>query len=398
MVKSIVITTPTDSRELAEAPKINGSDPVVLELWVRAGGRCEFRGCNTFLLQDELTTNNVKLANIAHIVARTKSGPRGDDILPIEHRNNIANLMLVCTKCHVLIDNKNIVTQYPKEILQQYKNEHESRIQYITGLGIEHETVILRVIGNIRGDSVVVSNEEIRTAVLGNGRYPRYLGDERAIEIDLQSLPQEVNSDYWRTAIAKVDEVVKRLLSPALENNEISHLSIFALARIPILIHLGNTLGDKVVTDFYQRHRDEPVGWKWRQGELVQFSSKLLQAGTDRKKVALLLSLSGKIGRHELPTEIDDQYYIYEILPLDKEPGRSLFTNKETLDSFQPVYQSTLRTIESEHGLGGELHLFSAIPTPVAVICGRELLKDISPRLHVYDRIGENYEFTLTVN
>lgn len=386
------------SIELTEAPKINGTDSVVLELWTRAGGRCEFRGCNSYLLEDELTTNKVKLANIAHIVARTKNGPRGDDSMPMLERNNISNLMLVCTKCHSVIDNKEMVAQYPKELLRQYKTEHESRVKYLTGLGVEHETVVLRVIGNIRGDSVSVSNEEVRTAVLDAGRYPRYLGDERAIEIDLQSLPQEVDSEYWKTALSKIDEVVQRLVSPAIEAKQVAHLSVFALARIPILIHLGNILGDKVITDLYQRHRDDPVGWKWRKCEPIQFEFQNIQAGTDKKKIALLISLSGKISKKELPSHIDSEYYVYEITPLGKEPNRSILVSREILDSYQRTYQNALRTIEAEHGLGGELHLFTAIPAPVAVICGRELLKDVSPKLHVYDRMTKGYELALTIN
>src|SRR5882724_10744312 len=122
-----------DSVEPPEAPKLKITDPVVLDIWVRAGGRCEFHGCNAYLLQDELTTNEVKLANIAHIVARSQKGPRGGDPMPIAERNNFANLMLACTKCHLVIDNREMVARYPKELLQEYKQEHESRIRYLTG-------------------------------------------------------------------------------------------------------------------------------------------------------------------------------------------------------------------------------------------------------------------------
>lgn len=384
--------------EPIEAPKIQSNDPVVLELWVRAGGRCEFHGCNAYLLEDDLTTNAVKLANIAHIVGRSKNGPRGNDPLPISERNKIENLMLACTKCHKVIDNKALEEQFHKGLLHHYKNNHEARIRYLTGLGLEHETSILRVIGRIRGDTVSVSNEEVRIAVLDIGRYPRYLGDERAIEIDLHSLPDEVNSLYWQTATAKVTEVITRLVAPDVEGRKVKHLSVFALARIPILIHLGNTLGDKIPTDLYQHHRDEPVGWRWRQGDEIEFSPNLLQKGSDKRKIALMLSLSGKIAPATLPKKIDDTYYIYEISPLGAQPSRSLLLNRETLASFQRTYQRMLRTIEVDHGKGLVLHLFAAIPAPVAVICGRELLKDVDPTLHVYDRVADGYEFALTVN
>ncbi len=383
------------SRNLSKAPSISGTDPVVFELWTHAGGRCEFHGCNTYLLEDALTTQEVKLSNIAHIVARSKGGPRGDDPLPITERNKASNLMLLCTKCHAVIDK---VDEYPKELLMRYKNEHEARIKYLTSLGVEHETVVLRIMGNIRGDSVSISNEEIRTAVLDTGRYPRYLGDERAIEIDLQSLPQEVNTDFWKMAIAKVNEIVNRQVVPAIESGHIGHISVFSLARIPILIHLGNALGDKIAADFYQHHRDNPAGWRWRKEESVQFESQCIQKGSNQKKIALLLSLSSKIVLDQLPEHINDEFTIYEITPLGKDPNRSLITARESLHTFQRKYQSILRSIEVEHGTKSELHLFAAIPAPVAIVCGRELLKDVSPQLHVYDRIREGYELALTIN
>lgn len=108
------MTTATTRKTSTDAPKIGATDPIVLELWTRAGGRCEFHGCNEYLLEDELTTNQAKLADIAHIAARSISGPRGDDAMPLSERNKIENLMLACTKHHRMIDNKKLVSQFPK--------------------------------------------------------------------------------------------------------------------------------------------------------------------------------------------------------------------------------------------------------------------------------------------
>lgn len=46
------------------------------ELWARAAGRCEFRGCNKLLYVDGLTQQRSNLATIAHIVSfRPGVGP-----------------------------------------------------------------------------------------------------------------------------------------------------------------------------------------------------------------------------------------------------------------------------------------------------------------------------------
>ena len=47
-------------------------------LWAISGGRCEYEGCNTPLYMDILTKKKYNKAYIAHIVADSLDGPRGD--------------------------------------------------------------------------------------------------------------------------------------------------------------------------------------------------------------------------------------------------------------------------------------------------------------------------------
>lgn len=387
-------------KQTYEAPKIKSTDSVVLELWVRAGGRCEFHGCNTDLLMDELTTNEAKIAHIAHIVARTLSGPRGGDPLPIEKRNEIDNLMLICPKCHVIIDNKKLVKQYPKELLKRYKKEHESRIKYVTSLGPEYSTVILRVIGDIRGDSVSISKDEIRKAVIeSSGRYPRYLGGENHIEIDLTGLPRRYGELYWKSGVSKIDEVVEKLVQPAIERKEIDHLSVFALARIPFLIHLGYRLGDKVPTTLYHKHRDGQESWTWkRNADPVTFRTNVIRSSHNSSNVALILSISGSISLKHLPSNISSEFFIYEISPKDANPGRDVLKSEATIYLFRKAYHDFLRHVEKKHMAGEIIHLFPAIPAQFAIVCGRELLKDVSPGLLVYEKQINQYCPTIKVN
>jgi hypothetical protein len=64
------------------------------------------------------------------------------------------------------------------------------------------------------------------------------------------------------------------------------------------------------------------------------------------------------------------------------------------------AYQKALRTIGSQHSGVSELHLFPAIPAPVAVLCGIELLPKIDPKLLVYDadKATDGFTLVLTVN
>jgi hypothetical protein len=58
---------------------------------------------------------------------------------------------------------------------------------------------------------------------------------------------------------------------------------------------------------------------------------------------------------------------------------------RQDLENFRIVYQEALATIIKTHGLVEAIDLFPAVPAPIAILCGRELLAKVHPRLRVYD-------------
>lgn len=377
-----------------KVPQLKVTDPQVIELWVRAAGRCEFHGCNDYLLKDKLTTNKAKLADIAHIVSRSKGGPRGNDPLPMLKRNQIENLLLACTKHHRLIDKKSLVIKYPKRLLLQYKQEHEERITYVTGLYNEYETTIVRLIGNIRGNTVSVSNEEIREAVLKSSkRYPRYLGGEHHIEIDLTTLSEGDIARYWADGVERIKGIIERRIIPAIQNKEIRHLSLFSFARIPFLAYLGYVIGDKCPLEIFQKHRQGDECWNWPTIQQRQrFTFKKVSDGFDKSCVAVMISLSGQIILTQLPSIISDDFTIYSLCPTGAKPSRNLLLSKESLEQFRHTYASLLREIETNYPSVKAIHMFPAVPISAAVILGRELMRNVSPSLIIYDKGSTVFE------
>ncbi len=103
--------------------------PTTLHLYVRAGGRCQLRGCNDYLLEHHVTKKGGNFAQRAHIYAFSPSGPRGHPDGEFDP-HHIGNLMLLCPKCHKLIDDN--PEEYPVDRLKRDKKEHESRILRLT--------------------------------------------------------------------------------------------------------------------------------------------------------------------------------------------------------------------------------------------------------------------------
>src|SRR5687768_9004487 len=100
--------------------------PTRILLAVAAGGRCEFPGCNEYLFEHPLTLRSGNFSEYAHVVAFSRAGPRGKDKKRPKDIHGIDNLMLLCQRDHKHIDDN--PEQFPREVLEKYKAEHETRI------------------------------------------------------------------------------------------------------------------------------------------------------------------------------------------------------------------------------------------------------------------------------
>ena len=358
-------------------------------LFVRAGGRCEFDGCNKYLLRHHLTLTEGNFGEMAHVVAFSPQGPRGARRTDSKRLNSIANLMLLCSGCHKLIDRH--VAKYKVTTLRRFKQRHEDRIHRLTGTQPGHETRVVILKAKIGAQAVDLSPEEIQEAIA-----PRYPDPEPHV-IDLTTIPDGDDTVFWENAKRTIAQNCERLYATRMDGPPPRHISLFALAPIPLLAYLGSQLSSKIPTDLYQRHRDKE-NWTWKtSGEPTAYTVKVLRHGSDQSKVALLLSLSGSIPPEKLPAEIGADFTLYEVTVATGLPNPGFLRLRQDLVGFQQVYQEALAAIVKEHGLVDEIHLFPAVPAPVAVACGREPLPKVHPALIIYDYNKHKDGFSPTI-
>jgi hypothetical protein len=370
-------------------------------LWVRAGGRCEL--CNKYLLEDPSTIETLNLGELAHNVGHKQNSrsPRGEDPLPVERRNDAENLLLLCGDDHHSIDDKINRGVYTVEYLRERKRIHEDRIRYLTGLGEDAETVVLRVIGDIRGAAVELSEQVAARAVLETGRrYPRfgwgYGGAD--FEVDLRGLPSEGSELFWQSGQQRIVEQLDRLRD-AVARDKVRHLSVFCLARIPLLACVGEQLDDKVPVDLFQKQRGGDEGWSWDpSAPAVTFSYERLREGSG-DRVALIAGLSAALSPADLPDELADAT-VWSITPREQAPSRDVLRARASLDNFARAYHDCLGEIESVRPKPATVELFPAVPATAAVTLGRGLMRGAQPPVRVYDRTepSQPFEFALEIN
>lgn len=101
--------------------------------------------------------------------------------------------------------------------------------------------------------------------------------------------------------------------------------------------------------------------------------------------MALILSLSGTIPTKALSKEARTNSTIYAITLRGQVPRPTFLRTRRDLDNFRIAYQDAIGHIVQHHGLLRAIDLCPAVPAPVAVLCGRELLLKVHPGVNVYD-------------
>lgn len=391
------ISIETENYIIEDRPPIKQDEK--FKLYVRSGGRCAM--CNRYLI--DLRTG-INLGEMAHIVGWTnkKGSPRGLSSMPQEERNFETNLILLCPEHHKEIDDAKMLTDYTVERLIETKKEHESRIHHLTNLSKDSDTVVLRMLGNIRGTAVemsqkhaldVVFKEENRAAVFIDSF------DKQSIEIDLTKLPEpeEGWDAYWSLGQKIIDRELNKF-EEGIRSGSIRHLSVFAISRIPLLVYLGYKLGDKVPMSLYQKHRGEEETWGWiDKDENIDFELSKIQEDNSNN-VILVLSIGGSVDIGKLPKPLVDQSNIYVIKPSSVIPNRNIFNSKKSYLNFVQKYHEFLSQLEIDHKGCDTIHTFPAIPLLAAIACGRGIMRNAHPSLLIYDFTGKDYLPTLTIN
>ena len=71
---------------------------------------------------------------MAHIVAASDAGPRGDAEVETEALVGFENLILLCPNCHTVVDRA--PEEFTRERMQQWKSEHETRLRSLLGVKV----------------------------------------------------------------------------------------------------------------------------------------------------------------------------------------------------------------------------------------------------------------------
>lgn len=377
------------------------SDLTKRRVWVRCGGRCVI--CNVLLVEAHLDDSETvrAIGEVAHVAGESLAGPRGCSTrVAATDRNEANNLILLCPNHHRSADKRLVDPQYTESFLFARKADHEGFIEHATSLRDEARTTVLRMFGGIRTAPGNISRGNAAAVVMNStGRMPYYLPDPNnvGLEINLHNIPDPIDDHYWQTALRQVTARVDQVHRDVAEQGT-RHVSVFAIALLPVLVALGVRLDDTIDADVYERHRSSQ-SWNWEPtAQIVPFATSETPGDPDSTEAVLIINASGTIQPDELPDDVAS-LTIFTLAPADgSTPGPTTFDNAATLAAFQTEIRAFFPRLEEMHKHLRLLHVFAAAPVSAAVELGRALPFDnAAPALAVYHRADHTYHRALTL-
>lgn len=351
-------------------------------LWGAAAARCEFDGCNKKLSRSPVTQERVNIAERAHIWAFSKAGSRGNSGIAKDLTNSEQNLLLMCHDCHRTIDQHKSGGRYTPELLQQWKTDHEARIDLVTGVCPRKRTHVLLYGANIGGYSSPLRMDATAPAVFPS-KYPASMtplaiGTRNSAFFDR-------DADFWRIEEATLRRQFRDVVEHRRVQGDVEHLSVFGLAPQPLLVLLGALLTDLQPADVYQLKR-EPQSWAWDANER-ELGLRVSEPKLKSRTVALVLGLSATITEDRVHRVLGADAAVWHV-NVDGAHNDVLRT-RDQLREFRASIRRLFDAIKAVHGQQNVVHIFPAVPVAAAVELGRVRMPKADAPWVIYDQVNQ---------
>ena len=354
----------------------NASAHTIAKLWAKAAGRCEYDGCNKLLYRDELTSEDINGGFVAHIIAASPDGPRGEEALSAQLVDDIGNVMLMCHDHHRLIDHEQ-VAEHTVERLRAMKKKHEDRVREVTEIDAAKICIPVVYGMNIGKEAVSIPRRELAQAMLPDN-YPT----ENIVTISCQnSSIYDSQELFWQVEVAQLEQKYNESLKPLIGKDGIDCVSVFALAPQPLLVKLGTKLSDLHKVKVYQKHR-EPDTWKWQ--EITEPNPmSIIRPQDPSKPPVLVFSLCAKAISTRVRDRFGNDASIWEMTA--ENPNNDMLRSADQLAEFRKFTRRVLDDINAS-SQADSIKVFMAMPAACAVELGRVWMPKADKALVLFDK------------
>ena len=362
------------------------TQPVKQMLYVSAGGRCQFPGCNKHLLLEKASWRYINSGEVAHIVGASENGPRGNS-KSHELSQELDNLMLLCPEHHKLIDDN--PDKYTVEYMSAIKEEQEKKVKFLLD-GMNYPVTKFIVLESpIKGRyKTKVEKNAVIKAICSHKKRAE---DQYGISIEIPAIGDYKSDLYWEFAENELKKAINTKVDVIYSDTPGLILSVFPIAPIPLIAKLGELLGDKKTVDIYQKTRI-PDTWEWQSNKITNTFTTERIVLSEGKNVAIILSLTAAIDLQRV-TDVFEADIIYHV-KADRIEVDSIKSESDLM-LFSKEVMAVCDNIKNGDNVK-EVSVFPAIPVSAAFEIGRRHMPRAHPILHIYDE-DEGFFKTLSI-
>ena len=371
-------TLPRPSRKRGREP----SSATQRAIWARSGGICARPGCGAVLYEDPVFFKTRPFGELAHNVAASPDGPRGNTKRSPQLSDDPDNLVLLCPSCHTLVDKPGWQQDYPEALLAQWKQQHESTIRVAGQHSHGRVAIGLHYLGVIGQQIAAGSPSTIPHAAIQRGLVLTQKPFELRIDASAYA-PQ--SPEYWRHVMIEVRRQVGLVQMQSLGQPAIG---LFGLADMPALMALGFALGH--AAELYPFQWDRYAhSWLFPANDAPACAFRVDWPGALDTPVALVFSLSGTIDHDRVRAAFPDTPPAIIHVSVDL-PRLDLVQCAATIDAFRNEVARLIARLETVLPKTTPIHVFPAMPASLAVAFGMAIKPKVSFPIQVYDAAGPN--------
>ncbi len=191
----------------------------------------------------------------------------------------------------------------------------------------------------------------------------------------------------WTEAAKYQQQVVSEEIARS-RDLSLPRFAVFSLAQIPLVVHLGFLLSDRVEVRYFQFDRDRR-SWRWTEIEPVEADCNIQVSGLpeqvieDEAEVLIRVSLSARIAKRDTDDVLLNASVEIDIFVDDTDVMWLKSPNQ--LIRLGQVFRQVLTVIRNKVPECPRIHLFYAGPTGGCVVIGQQINPRMNPPVEVYE-------------
>ncbi len=365
--------------------KGEASKETVRTVAMRSGWHCQFAGCGKDLRSHSGTGEGGNYSYLAHIVASSPDGPRGDKARSTLLANDPDNFLLLCDECHRLIDRVDPDT-YDEATLQNMRKSNIREVSQLLAALQYPEAQMLVIMSNITGQPSHFDDRDAEGA-LWTKKLRKGLGEPDRFCQNGFLIHNPHEPVYWESLFTSLRNDIPRLqgiLSGSSRGGvRTKPLAVYPLHSTSVQILAGRLVGDVGGVHPFQFHRDQIAGnqggqWAWPLGTVEPTISKyamdILRDHSDEREASLMVSLTFNLAATRLPEHCaSDGHYTLPTIEISvPNPAHSVIDHPKELEYFGSVVDQALQKLQDEWGVH-TIHLFVGAPSTACFRIGQKL-------------------------